>query len=731
MGSEFERFMKMKDVKALNQEIGKLDMGNAYSFYVPKEHTVDERVLMSKGPALGVAQLSGAPPRKRSAFAVEGLFRMYPELPEEHAFGGKRAVGEAMESKIFATCDTRGTLGRLLKDYPATTRERSRRPVTAEEAQVSVRSCGLDISGQSVEPKEFLGIDPADAIKINTKSSNGFPVLGSAFEGEAKALVVPLYLSYRQKFESYQKDLEGMEKIEEYIRTAEEDPRTLPYFACLGKCKGDMYSVEKYMKAQMRFYNVVPRHLMLYMQEATQAVEDVALNILDTWSGSCYSQINRDRCGGFCHSFGGVALTSNGAERLVEALQEQLSTEGLAFVHMGDDSWVILLLTVAGQKYVLMFALDCTSFDLTQEAAVTEQVHRALRSVLAHVQTGSAAVWHAYMRQRVVVLAGALTKRFFHGGPSGMPMQSKVNDTLMDVLIRRVVKKINVEELLSEGSLDALLQEQGKSMGFKVRLEQYSCVPLPEEFEEESVMWALMHNPFLFVGFYFYVQGERVQVFCDLPRSLAQLAYPTQRWIGDKDHLKTYEAVRLGSVALSQGVPPEELRPAYEKLREYALGLLSEAKATNFATERATMEAPWVELDTSLNGLHAALSLGPESVWLHQKSKYATLYPKVSLVGRPVKLVAPREHTATSYDAHMPTRFNAGRPPPDTFWGAEKQPRAAEELHEKEVRPVANRDKRMGVEPQEEEEDDSVWRWGHSSEEDERELVESDLYELD
>jgi hypothetical protein len=103
----------------------------------------------------------------------------------------------------------------------------------------------------------------------------------------------------------------------------------------------------------------------------------------------------------------------------VDALQVQLDAHGCGFVHVGDDSLVVVKV---GDQMV-SFALDCSSFDLTQHGDCTKEVHDALRGVLEQVDAVAANIWHALARERVAVIVGGAAVRMKHAGPSGMPLQ--------------------------------------------------------------------------------------------------------------------------------------------------------------------------------------------------------------------------------------------------------------------------------------------------------------------
>lgn len=151
---------------------------------------------------------------------------------------------------------------------------------------------------------------------------------------------------------------------------------------------------------------------MLNMQVATQVMESLKKPItLDSAS----------------HTGIGMDLTHAGAELMINNMEFQLRKDGLAYVHVGDDSFVVKHLP---RDRLLLYALDCSSFDLTQHADMTAVVHQVMREHLRRIDVVAAELWYAMVRKRMVVLMGTLVYIMRHAGPSGMPLQSMTNDIL-------------------------------------------------------------------------------------------------------------------------------------------------------------------------------------------------------------------------------------------------------------------------------------------------------------
>lgn len=660
-----------KSVEGKQRVLAPLDMDLAPSFYIPKEHCVEPAVLHKLGGALALAKGGVTTVRLRSDVAKAAANVMYAALPAEGPFS-KTAVGEVMASKVLADGGTECCLGRLAHAYPKRVGRSPVAPVGRTEAVLAVARCGVRMQGlpaHAVRPYPLTPAPGEDTVKVNPKSDNGFPVLGKWDTPGAALMCMRLAVSVRQ-------ELGRAPSVAEWMAEAE---RSRPWLVALrGKAKADYYSVDKVCRGFLRFYNAFPRQMMLIMQQATQVLELNALHIQ-----------NSDSTSGI-----GITLVRRGAEDLVAALDGQLRREGHAYVHVGDDSWVI----VKRGTEVAMFALDCSNFDLTQRAEVTEEVHRAIWEQLRLVDPIAADVWLSYARARLVVVAGALVRKFYHAGPSGMPLQSKVNDVLMEVMVSRALSRV---ASLEESDVARAVEEAGLSMGFSVKLEQFW------RGRADTVVEALEQRPFLFIGYYFHVRGGTVRACADVPRTLAQLPFPALKWSKTRHELRVTEAMRLGSIAMALGMPTQDLEPAFQAYRAHVLGLLDSVIAVSgdVRDERlrwAVQSSPWgPETEASLRGLRRAVARDAGELWL---TREVELPSESVLVGtdwadeveaeeaaeaaalgattrRPATLaVRPAVLRGAVAATHPASARNDGRPPPTVVWGPPKAPRVREEV---------------------------------------------------
>lgn len=667
----FQESAKMyKRLEVASALLNTLDMVPMKAVVIPKRDTVDPGVLQKNGEALAHAKVGVPAPRVRSALAKALVVSAYQKLPAD-GYINQSMVADKMRQVVYVDGGTEGTLGRLSKAYPKLGSPGPRYPVTVGEALSGLRNSGIDMArlpAPARRPYPLLPLDAEQGVTVNPKSDNGFPVGGQWDTPLAAQKCMGLALYVEETLRKAPSVREQMLKWE----------AEAPHLVLVkGKAKADFYSPNKVAGALLRFYNAFPRQIMLNMQKATQVLELNSKSILDSDE---------------LHTGIGISLVRGGGADLVQALDAQLGRDGAAYVHVGDDSWVVVR-TV--ERKLCMFALDCSNFDLTQHATVTETVHAALRDELRTVDAKAAELWHYYARERMVVVTGTLVRKLKHGGPSGMPLQSKVNDVLMDVMIQRTLAKLRGTEC-TELEVAAAVEVAGAGMGFEVRLEQYW------QGTAETLVEALEQQPFLFIGYYFHVRGAQVRVHADIPRTFAQVPYPSQKWTTTKRELELREAMRLGSIALNLGMPSASLEEAFGVFRTGAIELVRKVldlhgDVKDHALRWAVQESPWATVtEPSLKGLLRALERDAGLLWLHKEPELFSTSELLPLswgdqveeeerreteaaggvVDRPasvsgVRTVVPLLRPATTHPA---TRRNDGRPPPTAVWGPDRAP---------------------------------------------------------
>lgn len=653
----------LKDKAAATAAIAELDMEPAPSIYISARHcrvpALQLRAAAGKKPFL-CAQAGEPRPRMRSKFGHEAATRAFKELPLK--WGGLTA--ERSAEVVYAQAGTASSLMRIVQAYPKRgPLPDGLLPITPTEARMALQGSGLvrraGLPPEAWRPYPLLARESGAGLMVNPHADNGSPVLGKWDTPGASQEV----WSLAQWFRSYVDSRQGFHAKVQSVRELELSRPDLT--VCMGKTKADYYKIGKVVEGRMRFYNVLPRQVVLVMQQATQVLE-----------GNSFSILRGSRTGI------GMSLTHGGAAELVAALERQLE-HGSAFVHVGDDSWVVLRV---GDD-IVMFALDCSNFDLTQRAEVTLEVHKAIAEELAKIDETAAAVWYAYARERLVLLHQSIVCRWRHAGPSGMPMQSKVNDMLMDVMIMRALRTLE-KSGASQADVEEALQSAGRSMGFDVRVEQYSRVKAP------SLAAALEVEPFLFIGYYFYAFQGNVACHADVPRTLAQVRTPTNTWERSGESFVLKEAMRLGSIALNLGVPSPDLELAFHEFREYAKTLLEraiqlEGDVSDPRLRWAAQIGAFGAEEATLRGLLRAVRRSPGLLWLQPpvRPEIQPLGPVIdwaeeaeleeasrerelgAVLVRPAGFTVPRIKIPLPHAPMRPaTVRNLGRPPPIAWW---------------------------------------------------------------
>lgn len=486
----------------------------------------------------------------------------------------KEDIAERCSQSLAYSGGTWLALRRIAEFYPSRTfNTRSLVVPTDLEVETAMARSGFSISIEERLP--LIAEEPDDpAIKVTRDSDNGFPVMGTMADPGARELCLQLATTLRTR-------IDAAADKDAYVRHLRgQDPRVAKplLFLCKGKVKYDVYTMDKVRGQQLRFYNVVPRPTLMVIQQAAQVVNANHKHVP------------------LSNSAQGLGLARGGANTLARFLDPDVAPGinpfEVKYTHCGDDSWIVI-----GDGYtnaLHMLSADCSSFDLTQHSRITEPIHKAFKGLLGAVDAGSAALWYSLMREREVTLYGTKTVAMRHAGPSGMPLQSAVNDVLMEVFLARLKERLEREYAQVEGKRSAAVIEKlaraavegiGKELGLRVRVDDWTTVPgtvsLPE---------ALSRSAFKYVGYWFYSVGtefEDVRVVCDLVRTMAGLPFPsTSVYEPDKTVNALKGAIKAVGVALSMGVPPMEWVPAWDAYTKRARNEIT-------AVEKQLTEDSW------------------------------------------------------------------------------------------------------------------------------------------
>lgn len=555
------------------------------SVYIPKHITINgvshaittDTGILNKvdfDPLIGVLySIPGGniQERKRTFEGGQAALELYQGLHDDvqydskHCLFGTTKEGCAVKAKgamFIADAPPAASMGRILKHYPKRG-ERTSIHFTVPsyyEAQDALERCGLVMPDTALVAKHLFapaGMPQTDfkdyLVSVNPDADCGLPILGKlrgkqGVNAEARYILGALnrYM-YDELDRAYQRDsITGVDQ--QMKKWAREQPYLV---AAVGKTKPDYYSLEKVMTASLRFYNVVPKQIGMIMSIASQPFEAAARSIFE---GSNSAQ--------------GITLSKGGTDRLMAGMRMQLEKHNFAYVHCGDDSFVIY--QIGERLYVL--SVDMTAFDLTQRGDVMRQVDNVIAEQLCRVDPVSGQMWLSYMREHTVVLNKTATYVAKDGGPSGVQLQSKRNDVIMDIVLNRLKMRFTAlseegkrREFGSREAVDVTTAEVCLTLGFK------SC--RTEDFvvgdNNETLEQLFSRVAFKFIGYFIHYRFGHFVPMADIARQYMQMQFPGVKWI-DKKELGGTEAARIGSIAFNFGVPTLACERAVEALVDHA-----------------------------------------------------------------------------------------------------------------------------------------------------------------
>lgn len=513
--------------------------------------------------------------RSRSGDGVKAAIEIYSNLDPSHTvdtldcnYGMTReaCAAKSLDTYYVSAAPPAASMGRILSSFVKSGERMGLhfRPPDVSEANDALIRCGLNLTAASYHSRYIFtpkGLDPADysefMVKTNATADCGLPILQklrnkNGINTEAQELLGALNQYCLTALEqAYESDpVDGIDL--QMKKWAREQPYLV---AAVGKTKPDYYNSKKISEAKLRFYNVVNKSIGMIMSMATQEFEAHARSVFE---GSFSAQ--------------GISLSKGGCDKLMAGMNKQLADCGFAYVHCGDDSYVIY--DVHG-RFVLL-SLDMTAFDLTQRGDVMREIDNAIARELMKISPIGAQVWHSYMREHLVVVNKAHTYVVEDGGPSGVQLQSKRGDMIMDcVLFRLKTRYLSCKDKrVSFGSREAVekvVAEVCMTLGFKeCRVEDFYIGNSGEELTE-----ILSRNAFKFLGYFIhYLDGHYVPM-ADVARQMSQMQYPSIKWVLDRGELDAMEAARIGAIAFNFGVPTRGCAKAVNALTQLAVDLLT------------------------------------------------------------------------------------------------------------------------------------------------------------
>lgn len=568
---------------------------------------------------------AGAPDsRKRSADALNMLKAGMNYFPLHHNVSLPISTATIQERSSKITFASRGGAEQTFERIRKYAIKFNNLPVmgtTKAKAVQSIHNCGLYIPISAMHdcrPRLLEALsDDDDAVYSARHSGLGLVVGKTRADPEADAMCTlmakDLRAHFDEKLESFNRDVDKMYRY--MLQFRDEHPSI---FACRGKAKADYMDVEKVTGGMMRFYIEGPGAVYQIIQQATQVRALHSKNIID---GSSSSSLKASLCYG-------------GAHQMIVNLDAMLKSEGWARTNYGDDSIIFYHIYEGGVWYTIAFDADMSSFDWTQSAGMKQPHVDAHADELMKVDIVSGLLWKMMATSRDTVMADGVVFRSEHGGPSGLPDQTELNETIMDdvlctntTIIRRTRRPEGGLAIIDKGRVDEitlkkLFEDTCTKMGFSVKVANLRTYPG----ERLTIMEVLKRGPILYLGYYFHVASgpggyDEVRVMADLTRLVAQARYPRGSHTKGDVKFKVSEMIRLASIAIGMGSPMEAYEPAVSAMRQQLIGQI-EAVLNEYSEGQLLVESPIVEVtpwgpefDRSLRGLYRVLTSNPSKLY--------------------------------------------------------------------------------------------------------------------
>jgi len=535
--------------------------------------------------------------------------------------GSRGAALAKANSSFLVSGGTQWSMGRFVAAVAKVDVTKMRR-VTPREAELAYASCGFTFGClnetlmERWKPGDLRGCrglwpvtrregDNGAAVSLNMDGDLGFPYHAKPTNDEALDRCLGVLRVMEEG--AFRHDPAGV-----YGRELGTRPGL---FLFTGKTKSDVYSDEKIRAAKLRFYNVTPGHLKLYLMRATQPFAKAKMSLYDV-RDIVQEQI---RVNAFVptasplvdfHSAQKIGMTGDGPTLVLMALDAQVRARGFGYMHCGDDT------IFAYRRYIdrgdgvfeermVLFSVDMSNFDLTQRADVSEEIDRRLGQGIKDMKPGDedvakrADLWVAVQKRRNLLLHGSGVVEVSGIGASGLNLQSEKNDMYMDVFCQRLYMVMQAKEIgrgagshsfdVNPVQLKDMIVRVASAMGLTARLEDYRMTDggaecrVMADFPASSVLCD--RTSFRFLGYMMTLRERygilaegatrqgfletlirhqraengsdfvflRVVVLPDLPRFIANIQYATKFWVQGRDEFELYDCVRLFGSLLTMG----------------------------------------------------------------------------------------------------------------------------------------------------------------------------------
>jgi hypothetical protein len=304
----------------------------------------------------------------------------------------------------------------------------------------------------------------------------------------------------------------------------------------------------------------------------------------------------------------GVNFSGGGLSKFLAIVEMHCRTRGYFYTHVGDDT-MIWFYTIDG---VVGFSLDCSSFDITQHATISNDIDMMIYDTMLPINPVAAYVYRRVtIDDKKVVLHGKSAFKFKHMGLSGTHMQSEKNDIHMDLICMDLMDMIEASygfivdmegchrlnatnEILNEDTLRGFAERAATMNAVVIKLADYVVS------DKMTVRECMSVKPFLFCGTEMYVRGDtgEAHLHLQIPRFCTNLLYPN-KYIVDRKEFKVIESLRLLACFACVGVPIQSEANAFTA--GLSLAVILARKAMNGIEEFVpTVPVQYKVLETDL-----------------------------------------------------------------------------------------------------------------------------------
>lgn len=574
------RALALKDIEALKKAFKDLDATVARTvFHGADSFDPQAQEKIAKGKDAYVVARLGAP-------ELGGRTRTRANAYKALAAGFPAGVLERHRANMLGQLKAGGGVnngfGRLRAAYPKRGADWSHIvPPTDEESATAVTRCGWNMDSVAARDRVLLPYekDPmsdGQAMRINMNSTIGSPffVVPNKVPG-----ALPVVMEWVHSFDATMREVYAEDKefgVSDWV-SQNLMGSGAKFFTNFMRCKNDYYQAPKIDAEMMRLYNVAAALPSFVVRRLIQSCELHSKNYLNMKSSRTAQRTGMARANT-------VKLINHVAGQVAASLKRSGGKVGFGYSHSGDDS---ILVIFANNKWYTA-STDYSNYDLTQLDQVKTPIVTALADQLRKFDAPGAQLFQCLHRNPAVVVGGPVTLRMKHGGLSGLPGQSEINDGINDVAYQRMEQKFLAAEPeeICEEFIRHVVESETHKLGLVARLDDYS------ESEAPSLEMHLEEHPLLYLGY--FITSTMVGSGENKTREIAPIMNPDRMLprLLFKSHSAPAQdptevlalaglSLGLGSVSFSNKSWLRDYISAYRRFDKHVLGLLANMHKDN------------------------------------------------------------------------------------------------------------------------------------------------------